>query len=373
MVSLEYLLDILEDTPVIAEMDPVSCCYLPPDVAVYETAEKLAWKLDMPSTTLPARALILQDDPVYAVRFPRIRINHNPFTFRLNEVLFERFDEIAQLMLTHSQLSEQIVRQLKNPDVVVFMLIDGLSYENVRRWLDTRTEVQMTLEPCLVDGPTMTKVAFPRIIRDTPLAMRLFDRGYRRQLGFTYWLRKNNPLTDVLFRTIPDVSAVGDFSTILATLRKVIHTSSKQKIYLQILRTGLDGYTHHQKRKPPITAIVDTIMNEMLALADLFREAGCTACIHLTADHGILWRDEFKPQIIGHAPAGANPRSCEWQDLYLQDEPGQRFVVGKQEIYCLGYPKLRRALRIDEQGVHGGISFQESIVPFSTIRIGDIC
>jgi hypothetical protein len=229
--------------------------------------------------------------------------------------------------------------------------------------------VQIELFPCLVDAPTLTEIAFPRIIGDTPLAVRLFDRGYQRRIGFTYWLREKNPLTDVLFRTITDVNAVDDFSAILAALRRKVHTLSGQRSYLQIVRTGLDGYAHHQKRKPPVTAIVDEIMDEMLSLADLFREAGCTAIIHLTADHGILWRDDFEPQIIGRASAGASPRHSEWQELYRQDEPGRRFAIAGREVYCLGYPRLRRGMRIDEQGVHGGISFQESITPLVTCSV----
>jgi hypothetical protein len=354
-------------------MHPVSCCYLPSDVAVYNTTAELAWSLDMPGTTLPVRSIILQGDPVYAIRFPNIRVDHDPFTPQLSAVLYERFDEISTLMLSQSQLSQRIAEEPGVPDVIALMLIDGLSYGNVRHWLDQNPDVHVHLAPCLVDGPTLTGTAFPRIIGDMPPAVRLFDRGYRRRLGFTYWLREQNPLTDVIFRTIADVNAVGDFSTILAATRREIHSSLPQKIYLQILRTGLDGYAHHQKRKPPVAAIVEMLMDEMLSLASLFREAGCTARIHLTADHGILWRDQFEPQVVGRAPAGASPRTCEWRDLYRQDESGRRFVVAGREIYCLAYPKLRRALRIDEQGVHGGISFQESIVPFLTIKIGDTC
>jgi len=373
MVSLKALLALLDSTPVVANMHPVSRCYLPPDIAVYETASELAWLLDCPTATLPERALFLEADSIYAIRFPHVRVDHDPFTSDLNGVLFERFDEIAASMLTQTNLARVIAEQPGTPDIIALMLIDGLSYEDVRRWLDVHPDNSMELEPCLVDGPTLTETAFRGIVGDTPLAVRLFDRGYQQRLGFTYWTRESNSLTDLLFRTIPDVNVVGDFSTILAALRTEMHATSGQKTYVQIVRTGLDGYAHHQKRKPPVEAIVNAIMEEMLALADLFREFGRTIRIHLTADHGILWRDEFSPQIIGHAPAGASPRVCSWGDLYQQDEPGRRFTVGSQEFYCLGYPQLRRPLRIDEQGVHGGVSFQESIVPFLTMRIEDVC
>jgi hypothetical protein len=364
---------MLDSTPVIAEMHPVSCCYLPSDVVVYKTAAELAWLLDRPTNILPERMLVLKADPDYAMRFPRVRVDHDPFTPELNEVLFERFDEIATLMPTQSRLSNRIAEQPDTPDVISLTIVDGLSYESVRRWLDNHPDESVELLPCLVDGPTLTEVAFPNIISDAPPAVRLFDRGYQQRLGFTYWTRENNPLTDLLFRTIPDVNKVGDFSTILATLRAEMRVKSKQKTYIQIVRTGLDGYAHHQKRRPPVEAIVDAVLKEVLALADLFRDLVRTARIHLTADHGILWCNEFQPQIVGRAPAGANPRCCKWRDLYQQDEPGRRFAIADWEFYCLDYPKLRRSLRIDEPGVHGGISFQESIVPFLTIRIGDSC
>lgn len=369
MVSLEALLALLDNTPVVASLHPVSRCYLPPDVVVYESASDLAWTLDRPNTTLPVRSLILQADPVYTTRFPCVCVDHDPFTPDLNDKLPARFNEVARLMLTQSHLAQVIAERVGTPDIVTLMLIDGLSYGDIRHWLSAHPNKCIELEPCLVDGPTLTEIAFPNIVSDVPPAARLFDRGYQQRIGFTYWTRENNPLTDLLFRTIPEVSTAGDFSTVLATLRTV--ATPGHRIYAQIVRTGLDGHAHHQKRKPQVEAIVNAIMNEALDLADLFRELGRTAHIYLTADHGILWRDEFVPKIIGRAPAGASPRSCEWRDLYQQDEPGQRFVVGGRELYCLGYPKLRRSLRIDEQGVHGGISFEESVVPFITIRIED--
>ena len=307
-----------------------------------------------------------------AGRFPHVHCGHDPFTPALNTVLFDRYDDVTTRMLCQSHIAERIVVEADQYEIVALFLVDGLSYQDVRTWADS-ADHPLILEPCLVDVPTLTRVAFLNIIGDPPIAARLFDAGYHHRLGFTYWTRENNPLTNLLFRTIPAVSTARDMATILATLRREIGNTSDRKTYIQIVRAGLDGYAHHQKRKPPAAAIVETILNEMLALAELFRKVGRTACIHLTADHGILWRDEFEPKIIGRAPAGSSPRSCEWRNLYQQDEPGRRFVVPGGEFYCLDYPKLRRPLRIDEQGVHGGISFQESIVPFLTIRIGDIC
>jgi hypothetical protein len=258
-------------------------------------------------------------------------------------------------------------------DVVVLVLIDGLGFDSVRCSLEAHPVRDVRLEPCLVDGPTVTAVAFPRVIGEPPLALRLFDEGFERRQGFTYWTRQENALTDLLFRTVPDVGKQGDFQTILCRTRAFLSGSSGSKAYIQILRAGLDGFSHHSKRKPPAATITAEIIKEMIALASLLDELGCSACVFLTSDHGILWRDEIDFQVVGHAPAGSSPRCCTWQELYSQSEPGRRFVVGKQEFFCLGVPLLRRPLRIDEQGVHGGISFQESVVPFLLMKVGEPC
>jgi hypothetical protein len=218
-------------------------------------------------------------------------------------------------------------------------------------------------------------LAFPNLVGDPSLAARLFDVGYHDRMGFTYWVRDDNKLTDRIFQTVTEVRRIGHFPQILATLREHLSTVGQTKTYIQIVRTGLDGYAHRQKRRPPVAAIVKEVQQEFeqlsMSCSDLCSEMGLRACLYLTADHGILWRDEFEPEVLGNAPANSSPRWCGWRDLYQQRDKGHRFVVDNMEYYCLGFPKLRRQLRIDEQGVHGGISFQESIVPFITMRIGD--
>jgi hypothetical protein len=217
-------------------------------------------------------------------------------------------------------------------------------------------------------------VAFPNALGAPTLAERLFDLGFHHRLGFTYWTREDNKLTNQLFQAVPEVHKISHFPHIIATLRQQLGNKGQAtKSYIQIVRTGLDGYAHSQRRRPPISAIVDDIRQEFLSLVDLCSELhhkyGWRTNLYLTADHGILWHDEFKPVVIGTAPAKSSSRWCSWQELYHQEESGRRFLVNNTEYYCLGYPKLRRPPRIDEQGVHGGISFQESIVPFIAVRI----
>lgn len=365
--TLDELVQLLDHTPVISYIHPVSLCFLPDDVVVYESLAQLAWQLDTPQPTLPERILITSTDPQYQHRFPTVRCEHNPFTPDLNQVLYDHYDYIEGHMLSQRDIGGRIIGEAGDAQVVVLMLIDGLSYRDVVDWQEGEFEVKV--EPCLVNGPTVTRIGFRNIVGDPPLAARLFDHGFDHRLGFTYWHREDNVLTDYLFRTIGRVEKVGHFSEILQALRAHLGQSRGGKTYIQALLNGLDGYAHGQKRKPPVEAIVAEIRDELLGLSRLPVELGLRARIYLTADHGILWKDEFEPQIIGSAPGKSSPRCCGWSELYHQSESGKRFSLYGEELFCLNYPKLRRKLHIDDQGVHGGISFQESIVPFVTVEV----
>ena len=367
-MSLEELLALLDQTPVVADIHPVSLCYLPDDVMVLDSVADAVWLLDDPKPTLPGRLLIRDEGGGGDGRFPHITCHHNPFTPALNESLFDNYDEIAANMLCQSQLAPRIAKEAMAYDLVIMLLIDGLSYQDVQDWPNQAKSSWQT-EPCLVDVPTVTHVAFPNVLGSPTLAERLFDIGYHNRMGFTYWTREDNKLTNQLFQTIPNVQKTSHFPHIIATLRQQLNRSPNSgKSYIQIIRTGLDGYAHHQKRKPPIQAIIEDIRQEFMQLISLCSEMNekydCRTALYLTSDHGILWFDEFEPLVIGTAQAGASARWCHWRDLYQQTENGRQFRVGKDEYYCLDYPKLRRSPRIDEQGIHGGISFQESIVPF---------
>jgi hypothetical protein len=373
-MTLSDLLRLLDVTPAIVDIHPVSLCFLPSDVTVFESAAEVAHLLDNPEFVLPGRYLIKKPAKQYTGRFPQVTCKHNPFTPELNKVLFERYDEVAEHMLCQNQLADHIVKEAASCKLVILFLVDGLSYEDIKEWEIPGSNVKEQNEPCLVNVPSVTRVAFPNIIGSPTIAERLFSLGYHNRLGFTYWTRQDNELTDRLFYAIPDVQKTNLFPQILNTLHHQFDQNlSLEKIYVQIIRTGLDGYAHSQKRRPPIKAIVDEIKQEFMQItnlcAKLNQKYGWRINVHLTSDHGILWFHEFEPDVVGAAPSKASARWCNWRDLYYQGDKGRQFLIQDEEYYCLGYPKLRRPPRIDEQGVHGGISYQESIVPFLTVRI----
>lgn len=219
----------------------------------------------------------------------------------------------------------------------------------------------MTIEPCLAAVPTITEIGFRTIVGDPPLALCLFDRGYADRLGFTYWEREDNRLTDALFRTV-QTEKVRYFSEILERLRQ----RSLKKTYVQILRSGLDGLAHGYRGRPPIEAVVEDVWDDFTALAEMLVDKGVFARLYLVSDHGILWQHEAQFAVVGNESGKVHPR------YYAPDERGRHGMTvtfNGHEYHVLDYLQVRRELYSDEQGTHGGISFQESIVPFVTLEV----
>jgi hypothetical protein len=371
-MSLEELCGLLKLAPVMTKINPVSISFLQDDIVVIQNPEEAAWLLDEMATTKISEILITEINNKYSNRFIQFRCNHDPFTNQLNEVLFKHFDYISSSMLTQSNVHAQIMLDATESDVIILFLIDGLSFDNVRSWKPTYGSV--SIEPCLVDGPSMTWYGFTNIVRKPSIALKLIEKGYFRRFGFSYWERAENTLTDKIFSAISEVEKVEDFYNILSFCESQILHIDNEKLFIQVLRSGLDGYAHSQKRLAPITAVVSDILNEfeeIIAICNTaFELYGIKSSLYLISDHGILWRTDFLPEVIGNAPSGSSARYCDFHNLHFQSQVGREFIVDGKNYYCLGYPQLRRKLKIDEQGVHGGISYQESIVPFITVKVG---
>lgn len=356
-MTLDDLLILLDRSPVVADIHPVSLCYLPDDVNVFDSINDVIEQIDLPQT-MPPRRIIITGRQMDS-RFPRVNVQHDPFTPAINDILCEHFEQIETRTLRQSQIGDEIVKVARDLDLIILFLVDGLSYENVQGWAGDLT-------PCLVDVPSVTRLAFPNLVGRPTIAQRLFDVGYSSAIGFSYWTRENNKLTDELFHTIPSVHKFGKFSTILTTLQKDL---PRKKTFVQIIRTGLDGYAHHQKRRPPINAIISEVEAEWAQLIQYCKQSGRRAGVFLSADHGILWRDQFEPQIVGTAPATQSARYATWREAGFHSGGEHVFHVNNELYHCLTTPNLRRSLRIDEQGVHGGISYQESIIPFLQLKV----
>ncbi|NPV62497.1 MAG: hypothetical protein HPY61_07690 [Methanotrichaceae archaeon] len=346
-VTLEELDALLNKAPIAADMNPVSRCYLPN--TRFANLDDVVKELDSPRPVDPSRTLII--GPRKDEKFLNVRVVHEPFTSDLNEILFDHFDEISAYMLNQSEIAQKIYSDA-DADVIILYIVDGLSFHDVKK----NPPNNGVLEACLVDCPTVTQVAFPNIIGKPPLARLLFDKGYINRIGFSYWTRKDNKLTDELFSTIPTLHRAENFDKIIS----ILSLDLKRQTFVQIIRQGLDGLCHSQKLEINPSVILNQIYENLDQLIELCDQLKLSAKVYLTSDHGILWREEFEPKLIENCN-NCHPRYIESNII---ENSGRNFLIGNQKFYCLNYPLTRRMLKIDERGVHGGISFQESIVPF---------
>jgi len=360
-VDLRELQDILRQMPVMVEVHPLSLAFLPDDVRAFDDAWQMVAELDTPTPQPTKPMLATRIEPALQHRLPATRCVHDPLTKDLNRVLLKRYDFIKANMLCQSQVADEIVRRA-DTEALALMLVDGLSYADVKqhaaKWLPHAT-------PVLVDGVSVTEQGMVRIIGKPPLVQRLFDAGFRTCLGFTYWERAQEPLTGRLFTGFGDrVHKVRSFDEVLAALED----EELRGAFVQIVRTGLDIAAHHQREAPNVMTMVADILTDFHRLADVFTRKGMSAWVHFVSDHGILWVHEHNLQVYEFSRAD-HPRHYEHA---MHSEHTLTVEFEDREFAVLEYPYLRRRLRSNEWGVHGGLSFEESVVPLLSVQIGAI-
>ena len=351
---------VLNHTPVVYEGEPLLLAELD-NLVVERDVWQYVQRVDDLSPLPIERTVLLGPVTSYFDRWPVMRMDaRSPADMaRFNRSLFENYDQVRQFSFTQSDIAAHIEEDL-DVDVIVLLLIDGLSYTD---WMD-----YPGVQSCLVEGPTITPVGFRNVVGKPSIARRLFEKGFRKRMGFSHWDRSNT-LTDVFFHGFDpamQMFRVNEFKQVLLALEKV----PKEQTYIQILVNGLDSISHHHRGRPPVEAIARHLYEDvLLALVERLQELGATALVYATADHGILW----KP----------GPASSE-ELITIRDErtnsrryaKGAFIVPHSRQFSCYGanytvlaYPYLFQSLTRLEWGTHGGISFQESVVPFVKLEV----
>ena len=225
-------------------------------------------------------------------------------------------------------------------------LLDGLSTVIVWIWPG--------VEPCLTALP-LTQVGFPAIIGTPPLAVRLFAAGLTRRVGFTYWQRHNNPLTERLFHKIAETYTVDpNQPNAFRQALDWLSTNDLSGTYVQIVRTALDDFAEGHRTTVPRQAILSQIRHDLEDLQDVLEHKGLPALLYAVADHGILWKDE-KHVIERIDFSGAR---------YAEglDGPGRGRCIEAdgRRYWVLDYPQMGRAWKSNEQGIHGVFLFDTS-------------
>ena len=292
--------------------------------------------------------------------FPTIALPEFPSIKQVNQALPHQFK--INNLLKQSDLAAEIIARfnLELPELVVLLVFDGLSFYDVVNWELPYAK----LTPCLVDGLSATDASMRRLIGSPVLTHQLFELGYPRRLGFSYWEREVNQLTDVLFLGFArsQLRRVTTFHEVLDTIRI---SEWSAPTYIQIIRSGLDRVCHSHRERPDITGHLENLKQDVLKLITTLRETGQTFRIFMTADHGILWytdqdvvslaREKSKARYTeGHVASGAN--------VLTLNTDGSPYTV------LTGDKVIAKQRRVTEWGFHGGVSAQESLVPF-----WDIC
>jgi hypothetical protein len=114
--------------------------------------------------------------------------------------------------------------------------------------------------------------------------------------------------------------------------------------------------------------MVKRIEQEVMTLLKLLQRKVCKARVFFTADHGILWKDQHNFSVI-ESPGVTARSPMRYFQRGEKGCSGKVFGNPSEELFLLNYPELRRPFRTNEWGTHGGISFEESIVPFITWEV----
>jgi hypothetical protein len=352
-MELDELDKLLVRTPVVVQgLHPASLAFLQGEIFFFKTLQDLILKLDSPERTEPIKAVSFDNANPFISRFPLVTVNHDPFTSKLNNVLFDKFDYISSHITTHQKVADYIVKEGKAFDTVMLILLDGLSYADCKGWPG--------VEPCLAAHPSITRIGFPAIIGSPPIASKLFSSGFTKKIGFTYWERNDNPLTEILFHTIKETLVLDPSSpSMFSQIIDWISIHDLNKTYIQIIYSALDEYAEGHRTSIPRKAVIDKIKANLEALFDIFIHKGRPAILFAVSDHGILWKED------GHAIENLQvPNGARYFQGRSGPGRGKYFKVDTEHYWVLDYPQMGRSWKKNEQGIHGGISFEESIVPF---------
>jgi hypothetical protein len=355
-MDLNQLADELDRYPVVVRENLLALGFLS-DIEIVTDGRKFRRKLDQMTPMEGKRYIIIDPHEECLKRFPVIKPSFNPFCPELNDALFRNYSMFQKLVRTQRDVPSLISKRT-DVDVIVLIIIDGLSYADCRDMSD--------VEPCMVDGLTVTKIGYRNVVGSPTIGERLFQRGFANLFGFTYWTREDD--AEISNRIFVPFGFEG-FSEILDRLSR----ADLLKTYIQIVMAGLDETAHKSRDEPLIEPIVERIFNRVHSIENLIIEKQRTGIIYLTADHGILWKHRCELQHIND-PANENAST-----RYFYGRLARQYVhfvhrrlrltalpitsYGRN-YSMLKFPYITRTLRNNEWGVHGGISYQECFVPF---------
>lgn len=323
------------------------------NITIYETEEKLLRELDTNRlTTVDEPIVILGRETTVNKRFPVVTLDESLSPGMFSHVLFSKYDVMKKLIRVQSSIPD-VIESFAHKDVVIFLVVDGLSYDDAKG--------VRPVEPCLVDGPTLTREAFLNVVGQPTIGQRLFRRGFVDLRGYSHWTReKDKALTDNIF--VPfnagQLKRVHSFSEAYNDIKQL----SMYKTYIQITLMGLDQYSHTNFDEPLIEPYVQRLFDRVDSLVELIESRGRSGVVIMTSDHGILWVRDHALQVV-HDPGYTQSDGIRYLNGKILRDYLLPVHFGNRSFSLAKYPYILRNYAINEWGVHGGISYQESLVP----------
>lgn len=370
--------------PVIVPLPPLAEFYLD-DLDIYGSVDDFHADLYDPDVQFDHDVLIDADTQHPA--YPRLDCEESAVSPQLNTVINwasdDHHDRLQKALLTQSGIKDYILDTSSTEEVIVLIIVDGLSFERIRT-------AGVSVQPAIADGISVTELGYRRVIygSESGGSMSIYgsllnEKDFFDTFGFTYWERGQEELSTDLHASMngSDVHRISDFKEAVRILEN--EAPIDDRTYVQITRMGLDQDSHNRKERPDRDNVRDAIIDDLRTLHETLCEITSRFRVMLTADHGILWRDQLPedPQIVtdeyhsharyiesdGSSPgtAGAASSGVTGGRTVWDPESGEPVRIG------LGYPYLTRELAHTEWGVHGGFSYFESLVPFVELMEDD--
>ncbi len=333
--------------------DPLNLLFLE-EAAPIGSAREYLCALDSPGLCEERREYLVGTPLQWP--FPAAAIGGRPDPYALSDVLFTRFSYASALVPAQDAVGQILLDRVRRarPDMVLLVIVDGLSYYDLPE--------SDGLSPCLVTGVSNTSFGHRCIVGKPSISQRLFSEDYKHQTGFTYFDVAQNQLASDLYAGFGDarMHRVSETDEIVQVLKR----ERMARGFVQVTSSGLDELAHKHRNRPPIRNYVDGILDGFGDLIACLRRGGRRVLACLTADHGILWRDNLRGReqyFPGVTPSESNhprhiARGIVRDCAHVWRSEGASYSL-------LRFPFLTRKLRQNEWGVHGGISAWESIVP----------
>jgi len=289
-------------------------------------------------------------------RFPVVTPPDQVDASELSHALFAQPQVFRSLIEVQDNIYRLVSKSSRGKDAIVLIIVDGLSFRDCQ---------ERGVRPCFAPGATITSEGYQRVAGNGKVAKALSQHKFHNRLGFTHWSRKEDEITDSIFKYFDDNSL---YSIAFDDILDVIEKQICPKTYIQVVLNGLDLIAHHDRDEPLKRAYINRIFNRVSLLRSLLDRKGLRASIFLTADHGILWRGEHEFVLVNE-PHWSRQDGVRYLHGHIVRDYLKPVRYGNLRRSIARYPFILRKLKSTEWGIHGGVSYEESIVPLYQVEV----